>query len=1456
MREFYATAPPDRKKEGEKVLERFNTFWTGSWMTDDMQEQFVFCANAMLKRQMRPFPQFEALIDAFISFSTSEVNDQVEEWKNMVLFHVAHDVGSFHQKMAYYTSLYGGKSLYSTPNAQWRAEGSIDKIGVNDEPFVSYVNVDLIGASQKDSLTIFTTSGSYLTSTGRWKGKGGEVLWDRAGLNFQVHAELADYEIKLSFPSFTAENATLYYPEYFTSPLKGTLSDKAGLEVSEEKATYPRFKSYDNIAIPNFYDNVDYIGGFELRGASVFGSSSEDRLSSIIIKRDHKPVVWVRSLSFLFKNDNILSSDAGISIYFENDSLYHTNATVKFNSSTKELMILRPTNGVGRSPFLDSYHKLDIYAESMVWIIDEEKIQFKPIMGQSAGYSAIFESHNYFDESVMYKIKGYNEKSPLYTLWEVFKKNDFKDLPFQTIVSHFRKSVADIRQLLIDLAAQGFVEYDTHLDIISYRPKIAHYLNNEVGTRDYDQIKLESKSHSASIDLLNNDLRINGCEFFVLSDARIVNVYPTNESVVVKKNRNMQFSGRIIAGLFDFVAHNCKFDYDRFEVEMNVIDSMIMYVEDKEAPQNLYGEHKLRGINSIIEDLAGTLSIDKPANKSGRVNLPEYPMFESRKDGKVFYDRLLTLGGHYNRDQFYYTVNPFKITNLDNFVIDSMNFNGYLVSGGIFPDIHQPLVIRPDFSLGFIYNTNQQGLPMYEGKGYYHNNIDLSNKGLRGKGDIHYLTSFSKCDSLTFYLDKTSGNALQHEVTAQIAGTEFPHATVNNAALLWRPYNDELFIRTRKENMAIFDETELTGFSKITPHGMYGGGLLKFKRADISSNNFFFKHHELLSDTSDLRIYALNTSDFVFTTDNYKAHIDFQTRKGHFESNGDVSEVVFVKNAIRTNVSKFDWNPIDENVLVFKWDDDQYKNVDVNNTPAQELIDMNYKNQLIATLPEKNGLRFGALTAEFDFGKNIIHAGGVRFINVGDGAVVPRNGEVTICEKADLEQFTASRIIVGRQYKKNHELYNARVKVTSGNRLRGTGYYDYIDENKSVQTIFFDTLYCIGAMRADGKITSNADFKLSPHFGFDGRAELHSNKPFVYFVGGVGFLHDCDSIKPTRLRILQEVDPDNIMIEVHNRSKDVNDRKAVIAIASANTTGRIYTCFGAAKEQVNDAEYISVFGFITYDHKNHQFIAASKEKLENPEMPGNRIVLDDYSCVSTGTGAIDMGAKLGRVDFHTNGTIINYIRADSAVMHLTTAIDFFFNDEAMKSFNKAIEHSFSLEFVSVEDDELYELALLDLLGEKDYAKYQSDMFVTGQVKKLPQQLQIQFLFSNIDFEWDKENSSFVSQKELPVVICGAEQVYKMIPGRIVIEKRGSRNRLYILFSFDNQFYLFHFENNTMYGFSSDQTFVDAIKNTKAKKRSLAPDNGKPAFTYRLGNKTTLKKLLAKYPIDEEETLEN
>ena len=1446
MKEFAGTAPQDRKREAEQFLKDFTEFWNSGILDYEMQQNFIEISNSMLRKKMRLFPHFQSFLAAFRSFENSDMAQYEREWLQIVNYHINNDAATFHNKMDSYETIFKGNGLYKSSNSHWVAYGLLDKMGIDKEPYLKYSDIDLVGASRQDSIEITGASGYYYPGSNKWVGKGGKVYWFKAGLGENIFANLKDYTIDMRYPKFHAEHAMMYYPDFFEAPVEGFVDDKAALETNEEKTTYPRFTSYDKLlTIKRLYKDVDYLGGFELRGSSIMGNSHGDTLAQIVILKQDTPVVNVKAKSFMLKRDVILANDARVVVVIDEDSIYHPAATFRYSELTGELLVSRTKEGIGRSPFFDTYHKLDIYAETLSWLIDNETIEFKPVTGQSGANAAIFESQNFFSSAKMKKLQGYNEENPLFTVWKIFRSHNYEPTSINTFIASFGKSAVDVKRLLMELAGEGFIEYDINNDKIAYRKKIAQYLNNDVGKKDYDNLVFESKTHHAAINLLNNEMRITGCEYFVLSDSQIVNVYPAGERVTVKKNRNMTFSGRIIAGLFDFVTHNCEFNYDKFDVTMNVIDSMIMYVEDKRQKPNLYGEYPLVKVRNTLQDLSGMLYIDMPENKCGRVNYPDYPIFESRKGSKVYYNQRYVLNGVYHKDKFYYLVDNFIIKNLDNFVTDSIKYNGRLVSGGIFPDIEQPLKVRPDFSLGFVHKTGGNGLSAYGGAGSYKGTIDLSNRGLRGKGTIDYLTSTTESDSLVFFLDSVRGRANSHIVREQLAETEYPTASVKNASLDWKPYDEAMYVYTMKTPMSVFNEVTLTGHSRLTPSGMLGSGVVKLSSADITSKQFLFKHHELLSDAADLQIYAKESNESVFKTDNYRSRINFKTRRGEFDANGDASEILFVKNEFKTTASAFQWDPIDKDFIKITWND-PYSTVDINGTPAKDLVDMQgvQINELVSTNPDKRGLRFNALTAEFNFSGNVINADGVRFINVGDAAIVPHDGKVTILEKAELQQLKNARLVAGRE-NKFYELKNVSAKIRSSQSFAGSGDYDFIDENKTVQNIHFDTLWFYKETQGNAKIPVESEFKFSPHFGFNGRVELHSADTFLTFVGGLELIHDCNKEKFARMKIFQKVDPINIYIEVNEKTKDVNDRKVVNAIASTNKEGRIYTCFGAAKDQFNDAEYISAFGYITFDKETQEFKAASMEKLRNPSLPGNIITLNKEQCISKGTGAIDMGTKLGRIDFTTNGTIVNYMLNDSAYMSLTTSIDFFFCDKSMKVLTDALTASYTLDFIDYSDDEDYDMALINILGEDEYYKYQKAV-ANGQVKKLPQKLQLQFLFASLDFTWDKENKSFVSQTHLPLIICGGKEINKMVPGRIVIEKRGSRNRLYIYFEFDDDFFFFQFENNNMYGFSSDKIFIDAIMAVDAKKRTIKSENGQPSFTYKWGNRTQKNKFVNKF----------
>jgi hypothetical protein len=1174
-----------------------------------------------------------------------------------------------------------------------------------------------------------------------------------------------------------------------------------------------------------------------------------EELQQLFIFADRKPMVRIEAPAYSFHPDMIVAQNASIVIYLDTDSIYHPCVEVNYNSFTTELTIYRTVNGLGRAPFFDSYHKLEIKTDAIIWKMNTPMLEFRQMIFPNSNKPSSFISQDFFTPDIMRRNQGLNDKNPMMELWELFKIHEFQPLRLGHVLTAFKRARHDIVALLIDYAVQGFIQYDLQEEVIYYKSKLAHYLNNESKRRDYDNLSWESKSHYAALNMKSFDLTISGCEFFVLSDVNIVNVYPANEKVIVKKNRELQFSGRVIGGLFDFVAKDCSFDYDKFQLFMPQIDSMIMFAEDKTKAKDMHGDYPLKRVNSVIEDVSGTLYIDDPKNKSGNKTFPDYPIFESREGGKVYFDQPFILNAEYKRELFYFQIDYFVIKNLDNFNITETKIPGRLVSGGIFPDIHEPLKLQPDNSLGFIHLTDSAGLPMYDGTAHYYSAIDLSNRGLRGKGRINYLTSTVHSDSLIFYLQSVRGEVNSFHLRPQIAGVEYPEVSTKQAQLFFSPYKNEMCITSRKTPFAVYDESTFAGVLCLSPQHLTGNGILNFKRAELQSKLMTFKHHEVDAEDASLRIFDHKQDNlYTFTTDHYAAHINFQTRAGRFASDKS-QEQRFINNGFKSNAQEFTWNPIDNNMLTFTWND-PYKEFPINSTPARELVKMKSADNLLSSIEQgRRGVSFNLQALDFDFDEYTLSAKGVRFVPVGDAAIIPRNGEVKIFEKAKFQPLTNARILASRD-NMYHELYNCLAQIENGDDFKGSGYYDYTDATNTTQTIRFDTLWYFKATKGTGTVKPEVDFTLSPHFGFSGGVELNSTQEFLTFSGGLSLLHDCDENKPTPLRINQQIDPSNILIEINNKSRDMNDRVATVAMASSNETGRIYTRFGSAKDQINDSEYITSLGFITYNNEKQAFEAASLEKLKNPQHQGNIISLYNKDCIAIGEGAIDMGAKLGRVEFSTQGQIVNYMLADSAKMNLTTSIDFFFNDEAMKIMNEYFANAKELKFINPNSDKNYAQALLNILGQEEYEKYERERRTGIMQTKLPEKLNVKFLFSKLSFMWSKANAAFESQTTLPLVLSDGTSVYKEIPGKIVIEKKGSKNTLYIYFELKKDFFFFQFDNNSLSVYSSDEKFNNAISKTKAKHKTVTAKDGKPSFSYKLGNRGQKTRFTRKYFVND------
>ena len=143
--------------------------------------------------------------------------------------------------------------------------------------------------------------------------------------------------------------------------------------------------------------------------------------------------------------------------------------------------------------------------------------------------------------------------------------------------------------------------------------------------------------NNAELDLVKYELHLHGIEQVYLSDSQFVLIYPDEGNILMRKNRDMLYGGRTVAGLVDFISKNFYFDYDTFDIKMNAVDSMIMFVESTESDN--MGNVLYLPIKTSLSVTDGKLQIDRADNKSSRKDFSWYPVFTAYSKSKADYQK-------------------------------------------------------------------------------------------------------------------------------------------------------------------------------------------------------------------------------------------------------------------------------------------------------------------------------------------------------------------------------------------------------------------------------------------------------------------------------------------------------------------------------------------------------------------------------------------------------------------------------------------------------------------------------------------------------------------------------------------------------------------------------------------------------------------------------------------------
>jgi hypothetical protein len=1389
---------------------KFKNTWNDNKYDETTMRSIIKNMNRLIiQGNSTPDDQFYQYIRMLNFFQKKNTPDLFAKWHKYFDQMIMMDMENYQKFMGFSQDFFIDKCLTQTEIRKWKTNSPDYEFTYNKFPVIKFKNTDLGCYTEGDTIFIQATSGTYLPYTKQWTGLNGKITWARCGYDTdKVYAKFKTYAINMGRGDFKIDTVSYYNLQFFSKPLQGSFEEKVSVASSGEKSTYPRFLSFDkDITIKNLVKDVDITGGFWHKGGKVLANGNDSIRTRLVFKYKGNIEVIARANTFAIDDTRLVSDKAEVSYYMRDstgktDSIYHPQVALNFPFFEKTLSAVRNKEGISKTPFMDSYHKLEINCDLLNWQTDLPIFELKMINPDAP---AVFESKSYYRENRYESVQGLLDYNPvermrffcLQRAKEKFEKPG--DFTLQEYCDHVKNKKDYVLAQILMLNDRGFLIFDPNTEKISVQKKTFDYWNNHMNLSDFDVMRLESiikLRPNGTINLINNDLAIEGCPGIQFSDSQSVFTIATEQKLVVKKNRDMTFGGKVHAGRFDFFGKDFYFNYEGFSIKMDNVDSMRFTCPSREDPE------KYVLVQTVLQNIYGTLYIDKENNKSGRKDYPEYPRFVSDRGAMVYYDKPEIYNGIYNRNEFYFKTDPFEINSLDKFKLEDIKLSGLFSSGGIIPDIRDTLTVQKDYSLGFIRPTPPEGYPMFGGKGKNTGTISLSNEGFWGSGKLEYLSSVGNSQRYIMFLDSLNGRFEDYTITRT---ADVPDVKGEDIWLHWEPKLDRMFATyTTKPLDMMKGKADLFGTSILEPTGVGGYGDLKFDKAVLNSGDFKFHPLSVNAEVSNFQLYALkDTTLTAFQSNNINSFIDFDKRFGDFKANDLGANTFFPYNMYKTNMNDYHWE-IDKKTLDFK-------------IPSAYTPDDIY---FESTKKEQDELRFRAGKANFDLNTNLLDIYEVPYINVVDAKVIPDKGNVKIEGEAYMRELVNSKVYCD-SVSEFHKIYKCNMFVKGRFKMDGSGYYDYIQKGEK-QVIYFDVVSDNkrGRAQAISHMTDSTNFLLGKKFQFKGEAKLYSTSIMLEFDGYIKPLHKLP-IRTDWYRNTQYINPDSLILAF---SHPINEYKVEVfsGVMMALDSPHVYPLFAGRKKLYADPELLAIHGAVYYDDIYQRFVIADSAKLKNRSNTGAYMTISEDKRKVFAEGKISLGLNVKDFVFNNAGEInIDLGDTPTTVFKVMTTIDFplpksalGLMQDSMVELNEKARNSNLL-------GGPYKRNVGEFLQDpKRVEKFFKKLNEDGKFS-MEDEFEKMFNFSNLELEWHTKNKMYIANGEASLQNIGKKIIGKKIQVKIAIERKKSSDVVYLyVMNQKGGWYYFNFAKGVLGTISSDKNYNDAIEKDADKMKKI------------------------------------
>jgi hypothetical protein len=1454
--EEYMTA--SKRKALEDAYVDFAKIFNGGTFNEEESKQILKTGNAMLEQRMTASPYFENYLQALtLVKNTDDPQRRFKEW-HAVLDQILANIQNRHlkpfdefikfsipffERLAIRYTDSGGTSWYALSNnyqfdfAEGLAAVRFDKL-------------DLMANRRQDTLFIYQTSGTFLPTERLWKGQGGKVTWERHGLGPEVYAELGAYEFEVVKSLYEAQEVKMHYPLFFGNRvIEGNLSDKLIAENDATVAGFPKFESKQRVLeINNIGEGITYRGGFRLNGPTVYGFGTKELRAEVEIV-DAKSKAMFKGYSELFtirREEMIFGRGVESILQFGPDSIYHPACELRFNIPKRELAFTRSDNAQGKNPFYSSLHNINLHSDHLTVSLEENAISIgrkrMPIVAKPI---IEFESVDFFTEKDYHRLQSISSVNPIAILKVMCEKNETRLLSASEVAHSLnpRFGVENIRSLLYDMVARGFITYDSDEETVFVKDKVMLYADAYRKRVDYDMLRIESETDSvnAILHLDDNRIDIEGVKLVELSNIQKVALKPIGQRLTMLGDRNIDFDGTVYAGFSTLEGKDFHFQYAPFQIVLDSIRYFDLFVPTGNMQD---GQPEALSIGSRIEHLTGVLLIDAPSNKSSQEDIPMFPSLQSKDKSFVFYDYKGTQNGAYARDSFYFQLDPFSFNHLDYYTRDDVEFEGTMFTSEMFPPFRQVVTLQEDESLGFIHQTPGEGYPAYQAKGSYTGQLSLSNQGLLGEGKVQYLGAVVNSEDIIFMPKQMLASAKLFELEENRA-EEVPRARGFDVKIDWKPYQDSMYIRSEEEPFALFQQGEhtLDGTLILTPGGLKGDGTFDWEKATLKSRLFSFGAFSAKADTTDdVRIKTQDLKDIALKTKQVKSDVDFDEQLATFQANDEFLETELPAVQYKTSMNEFTWDMAKGHIL-FK-------------------SDPNKPGRFVSIHPDKDSLFFEGSDAFYDLNTDQLKVEGIPYIVSADAFIYPDSNRVEIDRGGAMAKLENARIVADTvsQY---HVINRATVDLRGKREYHAKGFYEYNIGNRE-QEIEFDNItgqpVGKGPMRsrpaltrATGIVKPEHNFFIDHKTEFQGTISLESESKNLAFDG---FARLDSDMLPHRFwfTVKSKADKNDLAISFDEPKSFEGEPLATglfLGREKAEAYPRVMMPLFARK----DRPLLPVKGIFKYNQERDYFIFGDSLRIVTNGSIGNQLILHNRDGRVEGQGKFNLcsGANYIKVDAAgvARSKFIERAQDDEEMIISDTAsfaplarrdipyemdadfmagVSFIVPEKLMKIILTDIQ-SMSFDASSIvylNDLDFFRPALLNLLPPGRETDDAVRTLGLGVLNVPPKANPYTFLFSKLPMKWNVDYQSFVSaDTKLGVVSINGEPVNKLLECYVEFKMPSNDDdRVYVYIKSPSElFYFFGYRQGILNVTSNNPAFMDELAGMKAKDRIMKMSDG-------------------------------